>query len=83
MTSSVISTRIDADLAAALDRLARTRQRSRAWIARDLLEKAVRHEVEFNEFVAAGLDDFAAGRTISHEALSRHLRKKWPIRALD
>ncbi len=83
MASSIISTRIDTDLSAALDRLAEARQRSRAWIARDLLEKGVRQEIEFSQFVQAGLDDYAAGRTVSHDALTRQLRKKWPAGLAD
>lgn len=75
--TAIVSTRIDGAIVETLDRIAHARKRSRAFVVRELLEDAVRREAEFHDFIAAGRIDIAAGRTVSHDELTKHLHAKW------
>ena len=73
---SVISARIDTDLLAKLDRIAKFNDRSRAWVINRLLDNAATRELEFVEFVQEGLDDIAAGRVIPHEQVMAEIEAR-------
>jgi predicted transcriptional regulator len=63
----VISARIDEATAALLDQVAVAQGRSRAWLVSRAVAEAVAREAAFLEFVQAGIDDFEAGRFLTHE----------------
>jgi predicted transcriptional regulator len=73
---NLISARVSDDVLAMIDRLATSRDRSRAWIIAQLLEQAATKETEFLDFVQVGLDDLAAGRVVSHEDMEIWFRDR-------
>ena len=72
----VISARIDADTDALLDKVAASRRRSRAWLVADAVKRMAEEEAEYLGFVQVGLDDIAAGRTISSEDMLAWIDQK-------
>ena len=66
---------------ALVDRLADSRDRSRAWIIAKLIESAARKQIEMDDFIQVGEDDIAAGRTIPHEELVDHIMNRRKQRA--
>lgn len=62
-----ITARISQDVAKLLDRLGKEVDRSRAWIISTAVERYVREELEFIEFIQEGERDIAEGRIVSHE----------------
>ncbi len=67
--SNVITARVSDDILAMIDRLAVSRDRSRAWIVNKLVDEAAKRQIEFDDFVQVGLDDIAAGRTHAQEEM--------------
>lgn len=72
----VISARIDAETAALLDKVAAARQRSRAWLVADAVKRMAKEEAEYLDFIKVGLDDIAAGRTITHDEMLAWIEEK-------
>jgi len=72
----VITARIDEENLAGLDRLGKALDRSRAWIVASAVERYVREELEFIDFVQEGEDDLDNGRWISHDQLVEELRER-------
>ena len=64
---NVITARIDDEAVAALDRLAKELDRSRAWIVAAAVERFVKEELEFVHAVLEGEADVAAGRVRTQE----------------
>ena len=79
--SNVVTARISDDVLALVDRLADSRDRSRAWIIAKLIESAARKQIEMDDFIQVGEDDIAAGRTIPHEELVEHIMNRRKQRA--
>lgn len=75
--SEVLTTRISPDVMALVDRIAVSKDRSRAWVTAWLVEKAATEQTAFLDFVQVGLDDIAAGRTVSHDDMVARLRSRW------
>lgn len=75
--SKVISARVSDDTFAILDRLAAGQDRSRAWITARLLDDAAQRAVEMEAFVAQGIADRDAGRTVSHEDMVASLKARY------
>lgn len=73
----VISARIDAETAALLDKVATARQRSRAWLVADAVKRMAKEEAEYLDFIQVGLDDIAAGRTITHSEMMDWLNDRY------
>ena len=71
--TSVITTRLDAETLALVDRLAAARGRTRSWFAAQAIRIAARQEAEVLAFVQVGLDDIAAGHTVPHEQVMAEL----------
>jgi predicted transcriptional regulator len=67
MASSVITTRLDSETLALVDRLAKARGRSRSWFAAQAIKRAAEAEAEFDAFVQVGIDAADRGDVISHE----------------
>ena len=65
--TSVVTSRIPADVLADVDRLARELDRSRAWIVSKAVERYVSEELEFISFIKEGEADLDAGRVHSQE----------------
>ena len=74
--SNVITTRVTDDVLEMIDRLAASRERSRAWIVARLIEAAAKKQIEMDDFIQVGLDDLEAGRTIPHENLVEQLMER-------
>ena len=73
----VISARIDAETAALLDKVAASRQRSRAWLVADAVKRMAKEEAEYLDFIQVGLDDIAAGRTMPHNEVMDWLNDRY------
>lgn len=54
--TSVITTRLDAETVALVDRLAAAQGRSRAWFVAEAVRRTAEAEAEFMAFVQAGID---------------------------
>jgi predicted transcriptional regulator len=63
----VISARIDEATAALLDQVAKAQGRSRAWLVANAVKRMAEEEAAFLDFVQKGVDDFEAGRYLTHE----------------
>ncbi len=79
--SNVVTARLDDEVLAMVDRLATSRERSRAWIVAKLIEGAARKQIEMDDFLQAGEDDIDAGRTIPHEEIVAHIMNRRKQRA--
>ncbi len=78
--SSVVTTRVTADLAAQIDLLAKELDRSRAWVTAKAVERYVREELEFIEFVREGERDIEEGRYLTQEQVEAMFAEKWAKR---
>lgn len=67
--SQIITARIDPEVMELVDRVAKAKGRSRSWLAARAIEKMVRAELAFMEFVQEGEDDIAAGRFLTQEQM--------------
>jgi predicted transcriptional regulator len=79
--SNVITARVSDEVLAKIDRLAASRDRSRAWIVSRLVDAAATKQLEMDDFVQVGLDDIEAGRTIAHEQVVDHILNRRKQRA--
>lgn len=79
--SNVITARVSDDILAMIDRLAVSRDRSRAWIVNKLVDEAAKRQIEFDDFVQVGLDDIAAGRTHTQEEMESWFEARKASRA--
>jgi predicted transcriptional regulator len=79
--SNVVTARISDEALAHVDRLAVSRDRSRAWILAKLIESAAKKQVEMDDFIQVGLDDIEAGRTIPHEEVVARIMERRTRRA--
>ncbi|TPG20498.1 ribbon-helix-helix protein, CopG family [Sphingomonas koreensis] len=75
--TTVITARIDPEVAADLDKLANHQDRSRAWLVCKAIERYVREESEFFAFLKEGDDAIERGESLTQEEmeawfLSRH-----------
>lgn len=78
---NVITTRVSDDVLAMIDRLAASRDRSRAWIVNKLVDEAAKRHIEFDDFVQVGLDDLAAGRVHTQEEMEKWFESRKARRA--
>jgi len=67
--TSVVTTRLDADLSDRLDTLAAALERSRAWIVSKAVERYVEEELAFRAFIQEGVDAADRGELISQEEM--------------
>jgi predicted transcriptional regulator len=71
--SAIVTTRVPADTAAILDKVAAIRGQSRsAYVAR-VIEEAARREANFMAFVQEGIDQLDRGEGIPHETVMAEL----------
>ena len=71
---NVISARVGDEVLAMVDRLAAGQERSRAWIVSNAIERWVRKEIEFLDFIKEGEDAIARGEYVTHDELISELR---------
>jgi predicted transcriptional regulator len=81
--SNVITARVSDEVLAMIDRLASSRERSRAWITSRLIEAAARKEIEFADFIQEGIDSLDRGEGISQDEMERWFDEKIAARALQ
>ena len=79
--SNVITARVSDEVLAMIDRLAKSRERSRAWIVNKLVNEAAQKQIEFDDFVQIGLDDLAAGRVHTQEEMEQWFEARKANRA--
>ena len=80
--SNVITTRVSDEVLTMIDRLSASRKRSRAWIANRLIEVAVSRQIEFDDFIQAGIDSADRGDLISQEEMENWFEQRVAARAL-
>lgn len=68
---NVISARVSDEVLEMIDRIAELRDRSRAWIVSTLIETAAREELEFREFLQAGIDSADKGELVPQEEVEK------------
>lgn len=68
---NVISARVSDEVLEMVDRIAELRDRSRAWIISTLIELAARDELEFREFLQAGIDSADQGKLLPQEEVEK------------
>lgn len=81
--SNVITARVSDDVLAMIDRLATSRERSRAWISSRLIEAAARKQIEMDNFLQEGIDSLDRGEGISQDEMERWFDEKIAARALQ
>ena len=74
--TSVITTRIDAETLALVDRIADAYGRSRAWFAARAIQRAAEQEAELLEFLQKGIDAADRGDLVDHDAVFREVRAR-------
>lgn len=74
MQAKPTTVRLSEEVLSAIDGMAKTLGRSRAWVIQDALARYLEYETWFREEVQKGLDDLEAGRTHSHEDAKARLR---------
>jgi predicted transcriptional regulator len=79
--SNVITARVSDEVLAMIDRLASSRERSRAWIVNKLVDEAAKRQIEFDDFVQVGLDDLAAERVHTQEEMEQWFETRKANRA--
>jgi predicted transcriptional regulator len=65
--SNVITTRVSDDTLAMIDRLAESKERSRAWIVAKLVEAAAHKEIELLDFIQQGIESIERGEYYTQE----------------
>jgi len=73
MASSVITTRLDPETLALVDRVSKAQGRSRSWFAAQAIKRAAEAEAEFQAFVQVGVDSADRGELIPHEDVMAEL----------
>lgn len=73
MASSVITTRLDPETLALVDRVAKAQGRSRSWFAAQAIKRAAEAEAEYQAFVQEGIDSADRGELIPHEEVMAEL----------
>jgi len=71
MASSVITTRLDPETLALVDRVAKAQGRSRSWFAAQAIKRAAEAEAEYQSFVQEGIDAIERGEFVEHEVVEQ------------
>ena len=71
MASSVITTRLDPETLALVDRVAKAQGRSRSWFAAQAIKRAAEAEAEYQAFVQVGVDAIDRGDFVEHEVVEK------------
>ena len=79
--SNVITARVSDEVLAMIDRIANSKDRSRAWTVAKLVQSAAERQTEFMDFIQVGLDDIAAGRVHTQEEMEAWFAARMANRA--
>ncbi len=79
--SAVITARLDADTAEALDAFAARRDRSRAWVIARAVDRYLEEEMHFEAFLQEGRDAIARGETLTHDEMIEEVARWKAARA--
>ena len=63
----MITTRLDPETLALVDRVAKAQGRSRSWFAAHAIKRAAEAEAEYQAFVQVGIDAAERGELVPHE----------------
>ena len=74
--TSVITTRLDADTIALVDKVAASHGRSRSWFVAEAVKRAAENEADFLAFVKAGIDSADRGELTPHAEVFDNLRRR-------
>ena len=69
MASSVITTRLDPETLALVDKVSKAQGRSRSWFAAQAIKRAAEAEAEYQAFVQEGVDAIERGEFVEHEVV--------------
>jgi predicted transcriptional regulator len=72
--TAVVTTRLDEETLAGLDRLGEHYERSRAWLVAKAVERYVKEESEFFAFVQEGEDAIERGEFVTQEQMEEWVR---------
>ena len=76
MSGIVLSVEVSDRTLALLDKMAAVQECSRDEVLARAVEKQVKAEADFIDFIQVGIGDLEAGRSISHEELVERLRRR-------
>lgn len=71
----VLSTRVEAETVTKLDAMAERADRSRAWLVAHAVKEFIERDEELMAFLQPGLDEIAAGRVHTREAMEGKFAK--------
>lgn len=74
--TSVITTRLDDETLALVDRLAASQGRSRAWFAAEAIRRVAENESDFLAFVQAGIESADRGELTPQDRVFADLRQR-------
>lgn len=74
--SAVITTRLDAETLAMVDKIAVSQGRSRAWFAAQAIKEVAEREAEFLQFVQKGIDDIERGAFYTQEQMEEWFKER-------
>jgi predicted transcriptional regulator len=74
--SAVLTTRVDEETLALVDKVAQATGRSRAWIAAQAIREVAEREAEFLAFVQEGIDAADRGELMPHEDVFERLKAR-------
>lgn len=75
--TTVVTSRVTADVSERVDQLAKELDRSRAWVIAKAIERYVEEELEFIEFVREGERAIEEGRYFTQEEVEAMFAEKW------
>jgi predicted transcriptional regulator len=73
--TAVITARIDTETLDALDALAATRERTRAWLVAKAIERFVREESELHAFLKEGEDAIDRGDYLTQDEMTAEIER--------
>ena len=71
MVSSVITTRLDPETLALVDRVSKAQGRSRSWFAAQAIKRAAEAEAEYQAFIQVGIDAADRGELVPHDEVEK------------
>ncbi len=74
--TAIVTTRLDEETLALVDKLAAAQGRSRAWFAAEAIKQVAENEAEFLAFVQAGIDSADRGDLTPQDDVFANLRRR-------
>lgn len=74
--TSVVTTRLDEETLALVDKVAAAQGRSRAWFAAEAIRRVAESEADFMAFVQAGIDSADRGELTPNDEVFAGLRNR-------